>query len=137
MDIQAISKEIHENAKSKGFWDKERNLGEMLMLIVSEVAEAMEADRENRYYDPETRYRVGKDLSVNGSKWAFEIVDSDDEAWRNWFRAEVKNTLADELADAMIRIMDLAYSRNIDLEWHIKAKMRYNSTRPHMHGKKY
>lgn len=137
MDIKEISKQIHDNAKAKGFWDKERNLGEMLMLIVSEVSEAMEADRESRYYDPETRYRVGKDLSVNGAKWAFEIVDSNDDAWCNWFRAEVKNTLPDELADAMIRIMDLAYSRNIDLEWHIKAKMRYNAMRPHMHGKKY
>lgn len=137
MDIQAISKEIHENARAKGFWDKERNLGEMLMLIVSEVSEAMEADRESRYYDAATRYRVGKDMSKNGAHWAFDIVDSHEEAWTNWFRAEVKNSFEDELADAMIRIMDLAYSRNIDLEWHIKAKMKYNSMREHMHGKKY
>lgn len=135
--INELSKQIHENAKSKGFWDKERNIGEMLMLVVSEVSEAMEADRENRYYDPETRYRHGKDLSVNGSIWAFDIVDNDDEAWENWFRSEVKNSFEDELADAVIRIMDMAYARGMDLEWHIKAKMRYNSMREHMHGKKY
>lgn len=137
MDLKATSKDIHENARAKGFWDKERNMGEMLMLIVSEVSEAMEADRENNYYDPETRYRAGKDLSLNGSQWSFDIVDSDDEAWQNWFRSEVKNSFSDELADAMIRIMDLAHSKNIDLEWHIKAKMRYNKMRPYMHGKKY
>lgn len=137
MDIKAISKQIHENAKAKGFWDKERNIGEMLMLIVSEVSEAMEADRKDHFYDPETRYKKGKDLTKNGSRWAFDIVDSSDEAWCNWFGTEVKNTFEDELADAMIRIMDLAYSRNIDLEWHIAQKMRYNGAREHMHGKKY
>lgn len=137
MDLRETARQIHENAKAKGFWDKERNLGEMLCLIHSELSEAMEADRIGRHYDPETRYIVGKDLTVNGSKWAFEIVDSSDEGWLNWFRSEVKNSFADELADAMIRIMDLAHSKNIDLEWHIKAKMRYNASRPHMHGKKY
>jgi NTP pyrophosphatase (non-canonical NTP hydrolase) len=36
----------HGIAKSKGFWDKERNTGEALMLIVTELAEAMEAHRK-------------------------------------------------------------------------------------------
>jgi NTP pyrophosphatase (non-canonical NTP hydrolase) len=137
MNLNEIGKEIHENAKAKGFWDKERNLGEMLMLIVSEVSEAMEADRKDSYYDPESRYRKGKDMTKNGSKWAFDIVDSNPEAWGNWFSVEVKNTFEDELADVAIRLLDLAHSRNIDLEWHIKQKMRYNSMREHMHGKKY
>lgn len=137
MNIQEISKQIHENAKAKGFWDKERNLGEMLMLIVSEVSEAMEADRKSLYYDPATRYRKDKDLTPNGAKWAFDIVDSSHNAWFNWFQAEVKNSFEDEMADTVIRILDLCYSRNIDLEWHIKQKMRYNAMREHMHGKKY
>ena len=36
----------HAIAKEKGFWDKERNVGEALMLIVTELAEAMEAHRK-------------------------------------------------------------------------------------------
>lgn len=35
----------HSIAVEKGFWDKERNVGEALMLIVTELAEAMEAHR--------------------------------------------------------------------------------------------
>lgn len=35
----------HSIAVSKGFWEKERNTGEALMLIVTELAEAMEAHR--------------------------------------------------------------------------------------------
>lgn len=135
--IQELSKAIHENARSKGFWDKDRNLGEMLMLIVSEVSEAMEADRKSHFYDASTRYRKGKDLSLNGGQWAWDIVENNDEAWTNWFRAEVKNSFEDELAEAAIRIFDLAYSRGIDLQWHIEQKMRYNAGREHMHGKKY
>lgn len=37
----------HSIAKSKGFWDKERNMGEALMLIVTEIGEAMEGYRKN------------------------------------------------------------------------------------------
>ena len=35
----------HSLAVQKGFWEKERNIGEALMLIVTELAEAMEAHR--------------------------------------------------------------------------------------------
>lgn len=35
----------HSIAKEKGFWDKERNIGEALMLVVTELAEAMEGYR--------------------------------------------------------------------------------------------
>lgn len=37
----------HKAAKDKGFWDNERNVGEMLMLITTELAEAMEAHRHD------------------------------------------------------------------------------------------
>jgi NTP pyrophosphatase (non-canonical NTP hydrolase) len=36
----------HAIAKEKGFWEKERNVGEALMLIVTELAEAMEGYRK-------------------------------------------------------------------------------------------
>lgn len=41
-----------------------------------------------------------------------------------------------ELADAVIRIFDLAQFLNIDLETYIDMKMEYNSARPHRHGGK-
>lgn len=43
--IQEWAKVCHATAVEKGFWDQERNIGEALMLIVTELAEAMEAHR--------------------------------------------------------------------------------------------
>jgi len=37
--------EIHQLARDKGWWDEERKLPELLMLIVSELAEALEGYR--------------------------------------------------------------------------------------------
>jgi NTP pyrophosphatase (non-canonical NTP hydrolase) len=122
--LDELSKEIHENACNNGFWDKERNTGEMLMLVVSEASEAMEADRIGKYSDWVDRLPP--------------IMDNlPDEKFRKIFEQEVKGTFEDEMADVVIRVMDIMYSRGASLEWHIKQKMRYNKSRPHMHGKKY
>ena len=43
--LNDLAKLCHSIAVEKGFWDKDRNLGEALMLIVTELAEAMEAHR--------------------------------------------------------------------------------------------
>ena len=110
---------IHSNNKAKGFWDKDRNVGEMLMLVVSELGEAMEAHRKGRFTDscePDI-----KDIPPT-------ITD---------FEVRVKDTFEDEIADAVIRLMDLSAGLGIDLEWHINAKINYNKTRPFLHGKKY
>ena len=38
-------KTCYAASREKGFWDQERNVGEMLMLTVSELGEAIEAHR--------------------------------------------------------------------------------------------
>ena len=43
--LNELSRLCHRIAVEKGFWEKERNIGEALMLIVTELAEAMEAHR--------------------------------------------------------------------------------------------
>jgi NTP pyrophosphatase (non-canonical NTP hydrolase) len=55
------------------------------------------------------------------------------EAHRN---REGKERIAEELADAVIRIMDLAYASNISLAQAIVDKHNKNLNRSHMHGNK-
>jgi hypothetical protein len=130
MTIAEISKTINENAHAKGFWDNGVDVPEKLMLIVSEVSEAMEADRVDKYCQPK---KDGKPLGAYPEDSEFYLGEAE---W--FFKENVKDTFEDELADAAIRIFDLAYEMGIDLSWHIARKTKYNSTRPKMHGgKKY
>ena len=46
LSLNELAKLCHSIAVEKGFWEKERNLGEALMLIVTELGEAMEAYRK-------------------------------------------------------------------------------------------
>lgn len=126
MNIQEISKQINDNAHAKGFWDNGVDVPEKLLLIISEVTEAMEADRIDKYMN----------VHLDGAP-AFQ-TDSPYHVFEGSFKQSVKDTFEDELADAAIRIFDLAYEMGIDLCWHIEQKVRYNTGRPKMHGgKKY
>lgn len=47
MYLQELIKEAHNNAKEKGFWEKDIDFATKVMLIVTELAEAVEADRHD------------------------------------------------------------------------------------------
>lgn len=125
--INELTKQIHENAKSKGFYESEKNIGEMLCLIHSEVSEALEADRKSHKADLTLFEEEKSTYEIHGEEDAFKLS----------FEHHVKNSFEDELADVMIRVMDLAGYKKIDLEKHIALKMKYNSMRSHKHGKNY
>lgn len=130
MRLNDLVKEVHKTAKDKGFWDEPRETGTLLMLCVSELSEAMEADRKDRYAKLE---RFEK-------KQIYRNPDSDitkERAFIADFEECIKDTFEDELADTIIRILDLCGDRNIDIEKHIELKMKYNRSREKMHGKKY
>lgn len=100
--------EIHANAVEHGWYDgPEKNFGELLMLVVTEVAEVMEEYRKGRHMKESYLNEEGKICGVPS-----------------------------ELADIVIRVMDICAHYDIDLEQAIAQKHEYNKSRPYKHGGK-
>ena len=187
--LNRYAKDCHQRAVAKGFWAEKRTVYHHLMLVISEFSEAVEADRLGKWakLDHDTIDTLQR---IEGAPYAQE------------FLRLVKDTVEDEIADAVIRLLDLlgcllkgvdltqeelnmvpaaydsdtppnmltdalfvvisgsvyAISRDkefisvlspikslenlcdhlgIDLMTHIELKLKYNETRPALHGKKY
>jgi len=124
MTLKDLRYKAFSCAKKQGFHDQPANFAEQLMLIVSELSEALEADRDGRWAK---------------FSWILDIESTDfsDSGIRDSYEKKYKGTVEEEIADAVIRLFDLAGLYHIDLDWHVRAKMAYNETRPYLHGKKY
>ena len=92
----------HGQARAAGWWtdletglDKPRNIGEALMLVATELAEALEGHRKS-LHDPHLPKRDNYTV---------------------------------EIADALIRLFDLAGGTCIDLPGAFEEKMQYNARR--------
>ena len=186
--LNRYAKDCHERSVAKGFWDVPHSIGHSLMLAYGELHEAIEADR------------LGKWVKLTPEQIE-ELWGLEGSAYAQAFLRMVKDTVGDEIADAVIRLLDLLgwmiesgapivgldYVRGefenttppkgltdallrvvcssvlplsfcstleavlapiksleqlcdhlgIDLMVHIDLKLKYNVTRPALHGKKY
>lgn len=100
MTLEELIQISHNNSLTAGWWHDTDPwnpyiVPTKLMLIVSEIAEAMEGDRRNRMDD----------------------------------KLPNRKMIEVELADAMIRIADLAGWLALDLEGAIREKWEYNKKR--------
>lgn len=67
-----------------------------------------------------------------------EVIEADRDGNPRSEKIPAFSSMEEELADTVIRCLDLADERGWSLGASIVAKMRYNATRPVMHGgKKY
>lgn len=127
--LNQLRDEIHANAKEKGFCDSKKEVGTMLMLIVSELAEALEADRTGDFCDFSKYEKCKNEMDVG--------IRTLEEIEKYAFEKYIKNTFEDELADVIIRTLSICGYLGIDIERNVLAKMKYNKTREKMHSKKY
>ena len=105
--ISELQKEVHQNAVDHGWWEKVQDFGTLIALCHSELSEALEENRNG--HDINELY-----ISETGK---LEGVPS-------------------ELADVVIRVMDICEYYDIDLEATIIQKHEYNKSRSFKHGGK-
>jgi hypothetical protein len=131
--LKTLRDEAFAYAEKQGFHKRKSSFGERLMLVVSELSEALEADRNGKWApkDLTGENEYGKTVTTKLSDIIPEALSPET------YTAEIKGTVEGEIADAIIRICDIAGVYGIDLDWHVAAKMAYNRTRPYLHGKKY
>ena len=86
-------------------WHEENLSGEhFLCLVISELMEAVEADRKGMH--------ANRDIF----EYYMKQRRRDDEEFMYAFKHDIKDTVEDELADACIRLLDLAGLRGYDLD---------------------
>ena len=93
------------------------------MLITSELGEALEAARKGYW------------SATHSPNAALSIED--EEKFKEYYQIHIKGRYEEEIADAIIRLLDHAGYMEIDVNAHVLAKMRYNAMRPYKHGKEF
>lgn len=92
MDYNRLIDQCHSAAKKNGWWDEPRPHEEIILLIKSELFEAMDAYRSDK--------RASKD------DIPYILSFGDNSAVPLIFESRVKDTFEDEIADTAIRIFD-------------------------------
>lgn len=192
INLNKLRDEAYQNAVEHGWHDEDLSTEHFLCLVISELMEAVQAERKGKRSDVE-----------KFNEWQGNNIPFSEETrvrrFQEDFEAYIKDSVEDELSDVCIRMLDLAgllgvsflgvkfplkireeiykhksqktftewcydltrfianynpwhittldFFVNIlqevfimskikgsDLLWHIEQKMKYNRTRPRMHG---
>ena len=109
MNLNQLADICYHQAKEKGFHDNDgdNNPAERLALIASEVFEAFED------------VRAGRPLN------------------ENYGTGDKPEGVPSELADIIIRTLDLSTEWGVDIQGAVTEKLAYNRTRDYRHGKKF
>ena len=132
MNINELAKEVHETAVAHGWWEKPPTLPEALCLIHAELSEALEEYREGNPLIYGTCALAAEDCKFSG------VCDrvgrpGEGEGIDGPCKPE---GIAVELADVILRTLDLMAALGVDVDAVVMAKHKYNLGREYRHGGK-
>ena len=197
--LASLAEDAFKIADKHGFYNENTEIETELMLIITEMSEAVQADRRNRHgsiEDYESEIQMGRDIPTAYKNSLEGTVESEfadiairilsllgwmnsknpiklksdsilaDEYGIGKIQYKVQNIInkgsiakdlfrlngrfswfvdnescswfvSDTLQCILMRVFAIAHNNNIDLMEHIKLKMKYNESRPYLHGCKY
>lgn len=125
MSMTELSKNIRFFNGEKGFESPALDIHKKLLLAVSEICEAQEELRDGNeavkiYYEGMQELPYTAEASLDS------------------FPENVKPLgFSVEIADAIIRLLDICAAFNIDIQAVVELKLAYNRTRPEKHGRQF
>ncbi|WP_304222532.1 hypothetical protein [Phocaeicola plebeius] len=104
MNLNKLRDKAYQCAVAHGWHDENLSDEHFLCLVISELMEAVEADR--------------KGMHANRANFEYYMKQRkrDDGEFMYAFKQDIKDSVEDELADACIRMLDLAGLRGYDLD---------------------
>lgn len=96
-------KKAYDNAVKHGWYEEEKSNAHWLMMVCTEVAEAIQADRKGNYMD---------ELDKEGLKTVL-INDNGGSLFNKYYSDTIEGKVESELADICIRVFDLMGVCNI------------------------
>lgn len=110
--LQFWAKRIHANATAHGWHDEDMPVYHWLCMVMTEVSEAVEADRNQRRLSKEAKEKF---ITVTTDSDDYHVTDK---IFKMAYQDYIKGTVEEEFADICIRILDTAYEiHGEDINW--------------------
>ena len=148
--LNELRDQIHALSKQKGYYFVENeidNIGidnrtaikhslfaQKIALIHSELSEAIESDRKNKY-SGNKKVKIFEDRFDTISNFMMSLES--DSIFIKFYEEYIKGNVEEELSDVIIRTLDLCGHLEIDIQQYVELKMRYNGLNKNKNGKMY
>lgn len=115
INLNKLRDKAYKTACEHGFHDQELSNEHWLCLVISELMEAVEADRNDNWNRIAKVEQFKKRLEISRVCQGLDPEISKERGYEVTYNACIKGSIDEELADAVIRLLDLAGLRNLNL----------------------
>ena len=113
IDLNALRDGAYKTACEHGFHDQELSNEHCFCLVISELMKAVEADRKGKRANVD---RYNKKIANSRICQGLDPDIPKERGYEVAYNENIKGSIEEELADAVIRLLDLAGLRGISLE---------------------